>query len=771
MKQYKRWIALALSLLGVLGCLAGCGAGDSTITQATPGTDAGQTESAPNGGETTAAAMGRYVEQTVELPECSYPIDMVMLSAGQLRVAVKDSNGSVLICTAGDTPGQWQSVENLPEDITVSGRVESLALSADGSIFCSTVQEMEDGTYQYHFWIADPAGACREIPITYPDLDNTAGLLVSSCDFTVSGRLFVDLNIRDVREINLETGELSENLNDAGVSTMALECTGENLYLLGWSGAYVWNEENGLQPLSGVLEEQVAASLKATEGYSPKVTFWENPQGYLLFTTHEGLYSYVPDGSVTEELVSGTGTSLADPVFFPTALTGGADDSFYVLGRQNGQPALYHYVYDPNVPTEPSTHLTVYSLYPQDTLMQLISQYQKAHPETAVTLEVGLTGEDGVTESDAIRTLNTRILAGDGPDLICLDGFNLNTYEEKGLLADLTQILDQGEKTLEQVTKCYADEGKVYMVPTAFAIPVVYGPGEIVSQIQDLDSLVTAAGLAKEAKPEANSVLNAWIPEMFADMFYDSCSAAWLRENGTLDGEALTQYYTAMQNIYALDGAYQEKMREMLESEGRSMEDMGYIPGEYTGLGGSVTIFSANSCLDAGTLESMDSWSYALAEVEGLEGYQVLPLHAQASNVFLPRRVMGILTSSTQQEAAAQFLSFLLSEEAQSSAQGFGFPVNQAAFDRQITENRTSDSSATMSDEEGNIVTFNFRYPDAELRQQFKTWVDQLTTPASTDRIIRSMVIEQAAACLNGELTPQQASDAALQALNLYLTE
>ena len=53
-------------------------------------------------------------------------------------------------------------------------------------------------------------------------------------------------------------------------------------------------------------------------------------------------------------------------------------------------------------------------------------------------------------------------------------------------------------------------------------------------------------------------------------MFYDSCSAAWFREDGTLDGEALTQYYTAMQNVYALDGAHQEKMREMLESEGRS---------------------------------------------------------------------------------------------------------------------------------------------------------------------------------------------------------
>lgn len=766
MKQYKRWIALALSLFGVLSCLAGCGAGDSTITQATPGTDAGHPAN-----ETTAPAMGRYVEQTVQLPECSYPIDMVMLSTGQLRVAVKDNNYEALIYTAGETPGQWQSVENLPEDITASGSVESLALSADGSIFCSTVQEMEDGTYQYHFWIADPAGTCREIPITYPDLDNTTGLLVSSCDFTANGRLFVDLNIRDVREINLETGELSENLNDAGVSTMALECAGENLYLLGWSGAYVWNEDNGLQPLSGVLEEQVAASLKATEGYSPKVTFWENSQGYLMFTTHEGLYSYVPDGSVTEELVSGTGTSLADPVFFPTAMTGGTDDSFYVLGRQNGQPALYHYVYDPNVPTEPSTHLTVYSLYPQETLMQLISQYQKAHPETAVTLEVGLTGEDGVTESDAIRTLNTQILAGDGPDLICLDGFNLNTYQEKGLLADLTQILDQGEKTLEQVTKCYADEGKVHMVPTAFAIPVVYGPGEIVSQIQDLDSLVTAAGLAKDANPESNTVFSGFIPTYLADKFYDCCSASWFREDGTLDGQKLEQFYAAMQELYAMDSEFRQNLQQMMESEGRSLEDVEYTPGEYTGLGGAITIFSTNSCLDAGTLESMDNWSYALVGDESFEAYQVLPLNAQASNVFLPRRVMGILTSSTQQEAAAQFLTFLLGEEAQSSAQGFGFPVNQAAFDRQITQDRTLDTSLAMSDEEGNMDTFYLRYPDAELRQQFKTWVDQLTTPASTDRIIRSMVVEQAAACLNGELTPQQASDAALQALNLYLTE
>lgn len=276
MKHVKRWIALALSLVGVLGCLAGCGAGEPAATPTATETGAGQTESAPTGSETTASAMGRYVEQTVELPECSYAMDMVMLSTGQLRVALKDNNNDILICTGGEEPGQWQSTENLPEDITASGGVEALALSPEGSIFCSTVQEMEDGTYQYHFWVIDAAGACREIPITYPDLEADDGYLVSSYEFTDSGRLFVAMQVQDVREVNLETGELSENLNDAGFGVLDLESAGEDVYLLGWSQAAVWNEDSGFQPLTGVLEEQVIASLKATEGTSPEVTFWKN---------------------------------------------------------------------------------------------------------------------------------------------------------------------------------------------------------------------------------------------------------------------------------------------------------------------------------------------------------------------------------------------------------------------------------------------------------------------------------------------------------------
>ena len=97
--------------------------------------------------------------------------------------------------------------------------------------------------------------------------------------------------------------------------------------------------------------------------------------------------------------------------------------------------------------------------------------------------------------------------------------------------------------------------------------------------------------------------------------------------------------------------------------------------------------------------------------------------------------------------------------------------MNQAVFDRQIQEDKKSDATFASSDDDGNMISFAARYPSAAERQQLKTWVDQLTTPALTDRTIRNLVEEQAELCLKGKLTPAEAASKALQSLNLYLSE
>ena len=49
--------------------------------------------------------------------------------------------------------------------------------------------------------------------------------------------------------------------------------------------------------------------------------------------------------------------------------------------------------------------------------------------------------------------------------------------------------------------------------------------------------------------------------------------------------------------------------------------------------------------------------------------------------------------------------------------------------------------------------------------------MDNLTTPASTDFIIRSTVLDQMTACLLKEITPEDAAQNAMKTINLYLAE
>lgn len=760
----KKWLSLTLALVLVLGCFAGCGKKDAVVTGGTPadpGTD--------NKSDGASAAMGRYVEQELPLPENGYALDMVQLKDGRIRVAVYRKNDKVLLHTTNADGTDWEESRPLPEEIGQGGAVShQLALSPDGSVFCATYQENpEDKTYTHHLWMVDPDGTARELPVSYPEANPEEVILVSACDFTQSGRLMVVFAFQDLREVDTQTGELSEKKNDLGLFLWGFDAAGEKCYLLSHQETAVTGD-NGLESLPKVLATQFQESIKATEGMNPKIALWENSDGYLFFTTHDGLYSYVPDGGVTEMLVDGARTSLGDPTFFPAAVTGKPDNSFYVFGTlSGGDGALYRYTYDPNMPTVPGTQLRLYTLYEDERLRQMVSQYQKAHQDVAITLEVGLTGEDGMTEADAIRALNTQILAGKGPDLIRLDGMNLDTFLDKGLLIDLTPALK--EPLLEQVSHCYAQNGQVCALPTSFVLPAIYGPGHIVSQIHDLDSLVAALQQAKQENTTTRTVISGVLPVMIADIFYDSCSAAWVQEDGSLDQEKLTQFYAAMQQVYAVDADYRQENAEMLAQW--AAEGVDYTPGEYTGLSGAMMTLMGAQIVCAGTLEGMTGWEYVLAGDEQLEGYETAPISLQCSGVFLPKRIMGVLNTSANQQAALDFITYMVGKEGQNISVSNGFPVNQAVFDQQIAEDKVSDLVMGSSDNEGNYLEVDGQWPDESRRQELKGWVENLTTPALPNRIIRQMVMEPVTDCLNGRITPEEAAKTAMKNLNLYLAE
>ncbi len=756
MNRRKKILSLALALICLLGCLSGC------KSDPVPGF------TSPSGPEGTGGgrAMGRYMEEAIEVPDLSYAEDMVMLNDGRLRVAGTAEDEKTCLWTM-DQSGAWDT-SPLPEEIEESGDVANLALAPDGSVFCYTTVwgEGDEKNKDHHLWLVEPDGQYREIPITYPDMDSVRFTLINESDFTQSGKLIAVFNYRELREIDLETGALGDNQNDLGLFSDYMGCAGEDTYVLGDESGFIYRDGE-VKNLTGAAGEQIASIVAANSGMTNgRFSIWGNAEGYIFFVTNEGLYSAVPEGSVTELLVDGKRTSLGGPAFSPLALTGGEDGSFYVLGSDGGEAVLYRYYYDENVPTEPDKTLRVYSLKSDDTLQQAVSLFQKDHPDYAVDLEIGMTGEDAVTEADAIKTLNAQILAGSGPDVLNLDGLPLESFLEKGILSDLSGVTARCGDLLTNVTNCYAQDGKTYAMPTGFILPAIYGPEDIVSQIHDMDSLIEAVIASKERNPKGTNALYAVNPIEIADNLYDSCSAAWKKSDGTLDEGKLTEYYTGMKTLYDLDADYRASLGDKINR----FSEWPYASGEMTFLGSAYQVCQGTGC-NVGMLNGMDWWSSALMGDQKLTGYEVLPLGVQAANTFLPKRVMGILNTTENKTAAEDFLVYMLGEQVQNNGYATGFPVNLTVLDKQIAEDKEVYSSGSFTNEDGSYEEYEGLYPDAQRRQRLRGWAEALTTPALTDQTIRSAVIEQAKNCLNGNITPEEAAKAALRSLNLYLSE
>ena len=110
----------------------------------------------------------------------------------------------------------------------------------------------------------------------------------------------------------------------------------------------------------------------------------------------------------------------------------------------------------------------LYTLKDNDQLWQSAKLFEEKFPENQVVIDVGVSEEDGKTVSDAIRSLNTEIMAGNGPDIILMDGLPIEDYIEKGVLEDLSDMVDSvkenGEEFFENVLSSYKKGEKVLVI-------------------------------------------------------------------------------------------------------------------------------------------------------------------------------------------------------------------------------------------------------------------------------------------------------------------
>lgn len=491
----------------------------------------------------------------------------------------------------------------------------------------------------------------------------------------------------------------------------------------------------------------------------------------LFYCNKNGIFRHVLGGNVSEQLVDGSLNSMADPSVSFSNLAAMKDGVFFLSFRKDMGSHLVRYTYSEDTPSVPEKEVNIYSLNENAEVRQAIALFQKQNPDTRVNYEVGLTGDDGVTVSDAIRTLNTNIMAGKGPDLFILDGMSIDSYENKGLLADMSEIIkkvSEQDGFLENITKPYEKDGKTYAIPTRFIVPGIQSGKKNLDGIKDLTTLAaTLEGLKQENADK--DILGFRQPEDLVKRLYDTCSREWINEDGTLKEDALKEFFTQLKKIYDLD----KKEAGADDYNSISMNFGGFL--HLSGIAdNSMSYLAGSTMANLGNINSINDLMQVLAINEKLKDSGYKTLDGQASKVFVPGTMIGISSKAENKESAEKLASFMLSKDAQTVSQGGGFPVNKAALDEIFTEEAgTSVPAMAIStiSESGVDLSLELKWPTKEQAAEFKALAEGLTTPANTDSIIREAVYSAADDCLNGTVSIDEAVKAVMQKVNLYLSE
>lgn len=518
-------------------------------------------------------------------------------------------------------------------------------------------------------------------------------------------------------------------------------------------------EDNDLRKLLGVIE-----SNSDTPIYDAILTSGAN-EDELYCANHNGIFYRKQGGSTIEQLANGELISIGDQSIAFRELLWFDDEHFMIFAVDSlGTERCYSYTYDADASAVPEKQLSVYALEDSIVLQQAISMYQKNHPDVFVRKTIGMSGDDSVTAEDAIKTLNTEIMAGNGPDVLVLDGLPVDSYVEKGILSDISGLVaeaDQAEGLFTNITDACRTDGKLYQVPLRFYCTGAEwndGLKELSGSPQQLAEYITTL------KNNESHVLTQIPAEMLLYAFYDAYSPSWKTDTG-IDSSSLKSSLEAAKTLYDLDG-YEEDKRF---SYGAVYLDTLYQGQIYYGTltVGSSSRIMGNAQISIGTLCGVDN----VRDLYGMESSKAgsFGLLCQGEQrVFGSFVCLGLAESAKDNEMAQEFIRSSLSAEGQQQMTRM-FSINKKAYENECSNQKAY--SIGGSDEDGNSFGYEVKPLNEAQIQTLTAMLESLNTPMWSDRVVQDLVISEGKKYLQGEQSLEDTVTAITQKVQLYVSE
>lgn len=798
----KKIRAMLLTLSLALFMLSGCG-GPANNGSTDPAADAknygqsgedtgkasddGASDSAPSPEQNEeSTAMGRYVETVTDMSDyCTRVSGVTRLKDGTLIIA--DCDGTKMTLAEGGTEWEPDKIEWYRE--LNSRYVIDISYGEDGTAGIIYKPENEEESEEEQSYYADaqclvirPDGT--QVPVKAPGPGD--GWEPESVDITDTGRTFITSLDGIIYEV-AQDGSAEKFLTVDRRPEQIQFCA--NVMIMDaerYDGLLLYDMEKKEYIEDEVLHDFVQENYE-DRSYSTsdcyEFVFFAGEEGVIYIAGEKGLHRHVIGGNAMEQVIDGSLSCLGNPSYSYSLveMTTLPDERF--LAVFYGGKAV-EFSYNPDIPTVPNERLKVYSLRENDTLRQGVSLYQISHPEVYVDYETGIGENDSVTRDDALKKLNTQIVAGQGPDVIILDDMPLDSYIEKNLLLDLSECLEGlplEDALFENIVDAFRQDGKVYSVPCEIQLPLMAGKEKYISMAKDLEGIADMMEQLRKDNPEKPLLRicsEKGIMRYFAVTSFPALKAA----SGELDEEAVKEFLKQTKRIYdaQMDGlpaqyvedymnnnvsysAYFKGSREDSEYF-RNADSMGYLAEE------SQAVFGATS------YHSAICEVFSIKKVEGFENDMVLPMAGMSKNVFIPKTLIGINAASGNIEGAKEMVRLLLGKESQSNLY-YGFSVNKEAFPEMynINESWVSEegvfASMGSSSPDGKSIGMEIYILSDEQKKQVQGWMETISTPYIMDTVLENAIYSAGIEYIRGMISLDEAVSAISQRAYLYMSE
>ena len=508
--------------------------------------------------------------------------------------------------------------------------------------------------------------------------------------------------------------------------------------------------------------EELVQALKKTTGYGCLAA---DPLAEMLFTEGEGIVKYCVEKdetthAINEEVLNGCIDTINEPItglavqgeniVVCTAGKSGSESNLYFLQKEQTKKNEKD-----KTDTGKNTVLKIYSLKENSMIRSSLAFFRREHTNISINYTVGYTGEDGFSVSDAIRKLNTEIMADEGPDIIVLDNLPVEEYISKGVLEPVTDIVNEKkDEIFFNMIEGYNKESEIFCVPTTFRIPVIIGISEVVSAES------SKAVIDQMEQQESPVLTRQDFPYAAMYMFVTSDMV----EKDGMNEEKLTAYYNDLLRLKEMGNVTDKIVGESDYSMNQTVDIFPYgesdVPSD---------IYFGEAKAGVGQIAYADSY-IKLNSARKQADIQFDYLNKSGGNYYIPTEVLGINSRSSYKDAAKEFLSLYLTEEVQNT-NTMGFSINRNSMRNSAAVTDSPQYYSTIYKNLEDTSGLDLYTLSTDEFNELLQFVELADTPVRVDAVVTETVMEQADKILYEGLDVQTAVKTVCDKIDLYLKE